>query len=122
MSGVVDNAYHGIGVWCWSSRRTQIVLHFSFDVPCPAHTSTSLMSVLYPNMRFVCISIDSLYDVYLGQFVDADIDFMMSTCLLSVSAELTLPTTGRKKRNSEIESEVNSEVADLFIRPMSITR
>jgi len=49
-----------------SSHTLQVVLYFSpFSdaVPCHAHASTSRMSVFYLNVRFLFISIDSLYDV-----------------------------------------------------------
>ena len=37
----------------------------SDDVPCHDHTSSSRMSVFYPNVRFAFISIDSIYDISL---------------------------------------------------------
>jgi len=56
--------------WCVvldkSSHALQVLLYFFSDaVPCHAHTSTSRMSVFYPNVRFVFILIDSIYDISL---------------------------------------------------------
>ena len=56
--------------WCVelnkSAHALQVVLCFcSDDVPCHVHTSTSRMSVFYPNVGFAFISIDSIYDTSL---------------------------------------------------------
>jgi len=56
--------------WCVelnkSTHALQVVLCFcSDDVPSHVHTSTSRMSVFYPNARFAFISIDSIYDISL---------------------------------------------------------